>query len=395
MIIKIKIENKSMTLFHKQNKQPYIHLNMQKMKICIISAGIFPDHKDGSANYIRGLYDVLKSRGHELTVLTAKWGNGFTDTNIIAVDVPKKRILWVPKFFFKFRKFIKKHDFDIIQGNGSRGSLPVMFTKKPFITLIHDMGPFEANFTKIPILKWLERKNARKAKQIITNSEITKEGIIKYMGASAEKIHTVYCGYDSNFKPEPKKAEELKKKLAIESPIILYVGRIAFYKGVDHIIEAYHIAKEKIPELKLIIGGKPTLKMRDTVERWKIENPDVKFVGLIEDKDMAAYYTMADVFVTYSFASEGFGITPIESIACGTPVICSTMPAYQEILQDNAIFVERKRPDLLANAFIDFFQYPEKKQELMKKATDFIKRYTWDAVADRVEKVYENFLQGK
>ncbi|QEE16004.1 glycosyltransferase family 4 protein [Promethearchaeum syntrophicum] len=368
---------------------------MRKLKICIISAGAFPDHKDGSANYIRGLYDALKSRGHDLTMLTAKWGDGFNDKNIITVDVPKRRILWVPKFYFKFRKYIKTHDFDIIQGNGSRGSLPVMFTKKPYITLIHDMGPFEADFTKIPILKWLERRNANKAKQIITNSEITKTGIIEIMGGSKEKIHTVYCGYDPSFKPQPKRAKELKQNLGIEGPVIYYVGRIAFYKGVDHIIEAYYHAKKEIPKLNLVIGGKPTLKMKDTVEKWKKENPDVNFVGLVKEEDMSTYYSMGDVFVTYSFASEGFGITPVESIACGTPVICSTMPAYQEILQDNAIFVERQRPDLLAKAFIDFFHHPEKNQEMMTKATEFIKRYTWDAVADRVEKVYENFLQGK
>jgi len=357
---------------------------MQKLKICIISATVFPDHKDGSANYIRGLYDVLKSRGHDMTLLTAKWGEGFDDRNIVTVDIPKRRILWVPKFFFKFRKYIRTHDFDIIQGNGSRGSLPVMFTKKPYITLIHDMGPFEADFTKIP-----------KAKQIITNSEITKKGIIKFMGGSEDKIHTVYCGYDPNLKPQLKRANELKQKLGIKGPVIFYVGRIAFYKGVDHIIEAFYLAKKEIHDLNLVIGGKPTLKMRDTVEKWKKDNPDVDFVGLIKEEDMSTYYSMADVFVTYSFASEGFGITPVESIACGTPVICSTMPAYQEILQDNAIFVERERPDLLAKAFIDFFQHPEKKQEMMKKGAKYIERYTWDAVADRVESVYYNFLQGK
>ena len=71
------------------------------------------------------------------------------------------------------------------------------------------------------------------------------------------------------------------------------------------------------------------------------------------------------------------------------------MPAYKEVLENHAIFVEPQRSDLLAKTFIDFFQHPKKNQEMVKNATKYIKRYTWEAVVDRVEKVYDNFLQGK
>jgi glycosyltransferase involved in cell wall biosynthesis len=110
---------------------------------------------------------------------------------------------------------------------------------------------------------------------------------------------------------------------------------------------------------------------------------------------MPVYYSLADVFVTYSYASEGFGLTPIEAIACGTPVICSTLPAYKEILEDHAIFVEPQRPDLLSDTFLRFFKDPSINKILLSTAQKFIQRYTWDAVTDRVESVYETFLQGQ
>ncbi len=366
---------------------------MEKKKICIISVGVFPDHKDGAAKYIRGLFDTLKSRGHSVKMLTGQWDEGFTDPDIIAFKIPKSRIFWVPSFYRKVRKYLKKHDFDIIQVNGSRGYVPLTFSKHKFITLIHDLGPFEADFVKIPILKWLERRNAQKSDWIITNSNMTKEGIVQFMNVPAEKISTVYCGYDTDFHPKLDDRDQIRIDLQIEGPTIYYVGRIAFYKGVDQIIEAFYEAKKSIPQLNLVIGGKPTLKMRSVYEEWKQKYPEVQFVGLVKEEEMASYYSMADVFVTYSYASEGFGITPIEAIACGTPVICSTMPAYQEILQDNAIFVERQRPDLLTKAFIEFFQTPEKKSTMMVKASEYIKKYTWDAVTDRVEEVYEAHLR--
>lgn len=366
---------------------------MEKKKICIISIGVFPDHKDGAAKYIRGLFDTLKARGHEVTMLTGQWEDGFTDPDIVAFKIPKSRIFWVPSFYRKVRKYLKSHSFDIIQVNGSRGYIPLTFSKHKFITLIHDLGPFEVDFVKIPILKWLERRNAQKSECIITNSNMTKEGIVEFMGVTDKKITTVYCGYDTEFHPQLEEREKIRTALNISGPTIYYVGRIAFYKGVDQIIEAYIEAKKEILDLNLVIGGKPTLKMRPVYEEWKQKYPEVNFIGLVKEEDMASYYSMADVFVTYSYASEGFGITPIEAIACGTPVICSTMPAYQEILQDNAIFIERQRPDLLAKAFVNFFQTPEKRQKMMIKASEYIKKYTWDAVTDRVEKVYQEYLE--
>lgn len=366
---------------------------MRRLKICIISLGVFPDHKDGSANYIRGVFDELKIRGHEVTMLTAQWDQGFTDPNILTVKVPNSRFLWVPKFARKFRRYLKKHDFDIIQANGSRGAIPVLLAKKPYIGLIHDMGPFEADFTKIPILKWLERKNAHQAKKIITNSNITKQGIIEIMGADPAKVTTVYCGYDEQYHPMPEEAAKLKKTLGLEGPVLYYVGRIAFYKGVDQIIQAFLETKKIVSNLNLVIGGKPTLKMKQEYDRWKQQYPEVTFVGMVPEEMMATYYSMADAFVTYSFASEGFGITPIEAIACGTPVICSDMPAYQEILENNALFVPRNSPKLLTDAFIDFFTHPEKQRQLIEKGKEHIKKYTWKAVVERIEHVYSEYLE--
>lgn len=268
-----------------------------------------------------------------------------------------------------------------------------MFSGKPYISTLHDLGPFEAQFTKIPIVKWIEKRNAQKAKRIITCSEIIKQGIHAVMGADINKIQCVYSAIDPQYHPMPKEGKALREQLGLKGPVIYYVGRLAFYKGIDHIIHAFYAAKKTIPDLNLVIGGKPELKLVDTVEQWKRDYPEVRFLGPIPDDQMAAHYSMADVFVTYSYAAEGFGLTPVEAVACGTPVICSTMPAYKEVLEDNAIFVEPQQPDKLAEAFKQFFKDPDAGKAIISKAKKFIERYTWPAVADRVEQVYTNYLQ--
>jgi glycosyltransferase involved in cell wall biosynthesis len=362
------------------------------LKIGIVSLAVYPDSKDGSAKYIRGLFDALKRRGHQVKLFAAKWGEGVDDPDIQLVEVPQSRLYWVPKYLFGVKKLLQKENFDIIQANGSRGAIPIFFTGKKFIGLIHDVGPFETEFTKIPVVRWLEKYNAKKSQEIITNSEFTKNGILQYMGVNEEKIHIVYCGYDSYLKPEPEKGRKIRNQLNLDGPVIYYVGRIAMYKGVDQIIQAYYKAKKTIPNLNLVIGGKPTFKMQAEYERWKKDYPDIKFIGMVKDEDMAAYYSMGDVFCTYSYASEGFGITPIESIACGTPVICSDMPAYQEILADSAIFVPKNQPNALAQAFINYFNNVQIKNVLIQKGQNHILQYSWDTVADRTEKVYRRYL---
>lgn len=367
------------------------------MRIGIVTLAVYPDSKDGSAKYIRGLFDALKARGHEVKLFAAKWGEGADDPDIHFVEVPQSRIYWVPKYMKGIKKLLKSEQFDIIQANGSRGAIPVISAKKPYIGLIHDVGPFETEFTKIPVVRWLEKLNAKKAQKIITNSQITKEGIIHYMKGDPEKIKVVYCGYDSFLKPEPEEGKKLRERYGIspDAKLIYYVGRVAEYKGIDQIIQAFYEARKKIPNLTLVVGGKPTFKMKEKYQQWIQQFPEVKFIGMVPDEQMAAHYSMADVFCTYSFASEGFGITPIEAIACGLPVICSDLPAYKEILQDNAIFVEKNRPDLLTKAFIEYFNNSSLKQRIMKNAADHIKKYTWENVAELVEKVYIDYLESQ
>lgn len=363
------------------------------MKICHVSLGSFPDKKDGSAKLQRGIFDELKKRGHDITLLTAKWGEGFNDPDIKAIDIPRTRFMWLPKFLLKIRSYLLKNEFDVIQGNGSRGSLPIILSKKPYLTFIHDVGPFQAKFTKIPVLKWLEKKNAKASKMILCNSESTRHEISKYMKVPLDKIHIVSSAIDPIFKSMPDKADKLKERLKISGPVLLYIGRIAFYKGIGDIIQAYKSAKKEIPDLNLIIGGIPTLKMQKTVEKWKTDNPDVIFYGMIPDEEMPIFYSMADIFITYSYASEGFGLTSVESLACETPVICSSLPAYKEILQQFATFVEPKKPDLLSTAILQHLKNPSKFKEIVNSSKDLLKQYTWKEVVDLIESVYEDYLQ--
>ncbi|MFX1442818.1 MAG: glycosyltransferase family 4 protein [Promethearchaeota archaeon] len=372
---------------------------MKKLKICLISLTVAPDSQDGSAKFIRGVFDYLNKQNHiNVKLITAKWNKKLINPNIIQIKVIKKSFLWIPQFVFNVLKYIKGQHFDIIHGNGPKGSLPLtlLSKKRKFISTLHDLGPFETKFSIIPIEKYLFKQVAKKATFITTcSNSIRKELKDHIKELDMHQIYNLYSAIEDKFRPYPKEAQELKEKLKIDGPVILYIGRIALYKGVNDIISAYKHAKQKIPNLTLLLGGKPDFYMEKIFQEWKRKFKDIYFLGFIPEEEIAIYYSMADVFITYSYAAEGFGLTPFEAIACGTPVICSSLPAFKEILQDNALFVPPRSPSLLAKEIINLINDEEKRSMMIKKAQQFIKRYSWDSVGKKLEQIYEMLLNYK
>ena len=367
---------------------------MEKLNICLVSLTFAPDTQDGAAKFFTGIYNYLKSQGHNVKVITAKWNIELQDPNIFQLKIIRKRFFWFPQFNMNTIKYLRSHDFDILHGNSPKGALPIILSnKKSFISTIHDLGPFETRFTKIPIEKFLIKFAVQRSSFITTCSNFIKREIKHYIPkVDINTIFNLYSAIEDKYKPLPNEAQKLKEKLGIKGPVLLYIGRIASYKGVDDIIKAYKIAKKTIPTLNLVMGGKPDFFMEKTYQEWKRKYQDIHFVGFVSDDEIPIYYSMGDVFVTYSYASEGFGLTPIEAIACGTPVICSSMIAYKEVLQDNAIFVAPRNPHHLAKEIVSLLKDDNKRNTLIVKAQEFIKRYTWNSVGQKLEKVYQKFL---
>ena len=367
---------------------------MKKLKICLVSLTFAPDSQDGSAKFITGVYNYLKSQGHEVKVITGYWNRKINDSDIIQIKIINKSFLWVPQFIYHVIKYLKNNKFDIVHGNGPKGSMPLLFLRNlKFISTIHDLGPIETNFSRIPLERFLIKRTIKRAKFITTCSESIKQQILSFFEKiPSNKIFNLYSAIESKFKPHLEESKILKETLELSGPIILYIGRIANYKGVPDIINAYEMAKNQIKDLALVIGGTPDFSMRETYQMWKNKYPDIHFMGFIPTDQIAIYYTMADVFITYSYASEGFGLTPIEAIACGTPVICSDIKVFREVLKDNAIFVPPKDPKSLSEAIFTLLTNKYDRIKLIERGQNYIKRFSWNSVGNKMEEVYKKIL---
>ena len=366
---------------------------MKNMKICLISLTVSPDSADGEAKVIRSHFDYLKKKGYDVKLLTGKWNTDLNHPDIIQFNLIRKRFLWVLHFNYKALKFLRKHDFDIIHANSAKAAIPILLsTRKRFFTTIHDFTPFETQLTQFPFEKYLIKLIASKSSIITTVSKTVKNKFKIYLPKiKFDKVFTIYNGIDEKFKPYPREGEVLKQRLGLEGPIILYMGRITAYKGVEHIITAYKIVKITNPDVNLVIGGTPDFIMEKQYQKWKKEYHDISFVGYVSEEELPYYYSMADIFINYSSSSEGFGLTPLEALACGTPIICSSIDVYKEILTDSALFVPPKNPKELANSISKLLSDEESGVKLIQKAQKVLIKYNWDAVINRLQKIYEFF----
>jgi len=368
---------------------------MKNLDICLVSLTIAPDSHDGSAKFFTGIFNYLKNQGHNVQLITGKWNEELKDPNIKQINLIKKSYSWIPQFSLNVHKYIKSKKYDIIHGNGPKGSLPLLLSPKMrFISTLHDLGPYQTKYSRIPIEKYLFREVAKKATYLTTCSNFIRKEIKRFIPKiDLNKIINLYSAIDNKYKPFPKEAQKLKENLGIHGPVLLYIGRIASYKGIENIITAYKSAKKEIPNLNLVIGGKPDFYMRKYYNIWQHKFKDINFVGFIDDQELPYYYSMGDIFINYSYASEGFGLTPIEAIACGTPVICSSLLVFQEILQDNAVFVPPKNPQKLTREIVNLLKNEDFRKNLIQKSQKFITKYTWKAVGTKLEKVYGRFLK--
>jgi glycosyltransferase involved in cell wall biosynthesis len=367
---------------------------MKKLKICLVSLTVSPDTADGEATVIRALFDYLKNEGHIVKLISGKWNVNLENPDIIQITMTRKRFLWIFQFNYKVIKYLRNNDFDIIHSNSAKAALPIILSfKKKFICTIHDFTPFETNLTLLPFEKLLTRFVSKKATYLITVSNFIKDKFNVFLPKIEQnKIITIYNAISSKFKPYPEKAEILKKELGLIGPVILSLGRIAQYKGVEQIITAYNIIKKENPTLKLVIGGTPDFLMNETYEKWKRIYGDVIFTGYIEEENLPIYYTLADIFINYSSSSEGFGLTPLEAIACGTPVICSDLKVFREIFQDNVIYVPPNNPEALAEKIRSIITNKARGLDLVNKAQVLLTKYSWVNSGKKLEQLYTKFL---
>lgn len=252
---------------------------------------------------------------------------------------------------------------------------------------------FSETFTPITLLryKFLFPRTLKTADRIIAVSNSTKRDLINYFNIPEEKIKVILEAADEKFKLLNKEEiNEVKQKYNLNFPFILYVGTLEARKNIPTLIKAFYKIKKKNIEHKLVIAGKKGWKYKEifeTIDKLDLQN-DVVFTGYVSDEDLPALYNAADLFV-YPSIYEGFGLPPLEAMACGTPVITSNTSSLPEVVGDAGIMVDPCDVDGLTQTMCDVLTNDGLREDMIKKGLERAKMFTWEKCARETLKVYE------
>ena len=269
--------------------------------------------------------------------------------------------------------------------------LELIDLKKTIVTC-YDIIPIAYYNTRNPVWK-LNVKGLKKAEKIITISEFSKDDISKYIKYPDEKIEVIPPAVDHNLYYQNRNKKALKKyRIKEDEKVILYVGAEDPRKNIHFLINAFSKLRNRIPQVKLLKVGMPNDigvrgKLLKHIESLNLQK-DVIFTGYVLESELAEIYNAVDLFVFPSLY-EGFGMPPLEAMACGTPVITSNTSSLPEVVGDAAITADPYDADRFAEEMYEVLTNEGLRKEMVRKGLERSKIFSWDSSAKKTLKVYK------
>ncbi len=241
------------------------------------------------------------------------------------------------------------------------------------------------------------KKSMKRADIIVTDSEFSKSEILKYFPQHSGKIRVVPCGVDTEkFRPceDMERISQVKTSLGIEGDYFLYVGTIEPRKNLGRLIYAYNALAKKLPDApKLVLaGGKGWLcdDIYAKVTELRLEDK-VIFTKYVPSEDMNPLMCGALAFVFPSIY-EGFGMPPLEAMACGVPVLTTGEASLPEVTGDCAVICDAYSPKSIAEGLYRLCRDEKLRLELSRRGLERAKQFTWERSAEALHKIYKELV---
>lgn len=216
----------------------------------------------------------------------------------------------------------------------------------PFVTSIHDTVwrtmPKTFPWRDRLILNTFIPGTIRRAAAITTGSEFARGEILRHYPQAAGKLHVVPYAVDEAYRPvtAPERLEQVRQRYGLPQRFLLSVGVLQPRKNVAGLIEAYHALPAALrAECGLVITGKKGWLLRNLPQTAREAGEGVIFTGYVDDNELPALYSLASCLV-YPSLYEGFGLPPLEAMACGTPTITSTAASLPEVTAGATLLVD-------------------------------------------------------
>lgn len=284
------------------------------------------------------------------------------------------------------RTIAKENSFDAIHAHDWMTFPAAMEAKKvsgkPLVVHIHATEYDRAGENGNPAVYEIEREAMAFADYVLAVSQRTKDIAIERYNIPPEKVEVVHNGIS----PVVRSAASFSTPLG--SHIITFLGRITFQKGPMFFVEAARKVLLKFPEAHFIVAGSGDLlpQMVERVAQLRI-SMNFHFTGFVKGNDIDKIWAVSDAYVMPS-VSEPFGITPLEAIQAGVPVIISNQAGVSEVMP-HAMKVDFWNTDALADAICSVLKYGSLSGMLKKNSNEEIKKITWSKAAKKIKHIYD------
>jgi glycosyltransferase involved in cell wall biosynthesis len=271
----------------------------------------------------------------------------------------------------------------------------------PTVLTIHDLSLFLYPATHEDRLVRRGRRRlpimARRANSIVTPSQAVKEEVCQYLKTNPAKVVVIPEAPRSIFSPaSEREAHDVARRFQIEDKFILFVGTIEPRKNLITLLEAFEeVLRKTSLRPQLVIAGNEGWLTDDFFYRVRKSAvaDRLVFTGYLMDKDLRALYSSCRVFV-YPSLYEGFGLPPLEAMACGAPVITSKIPSLMETVGPNAArAVSPQDVQGLARAIVDLLENEDERKYLSRAGSERAKQFSWEKAARSTLDLYHSVLK--
>lgn len=364
------------------------------MRIGIDGRELLRSNVTGIGRYLRNFLSsqVVRCSPHEFVV----YGNQFTSPELSGPNVrfrivPEHITLWWDQVVLS--RLAREDRIDLFLSPYDKGPL---LLPCPLALTVHDLSfvsfPEHGAFRSRAYFG-TRKLMARRADLIITVSKSSKRDILRLFGVREDRIRVVPNGVPDEYSRVEDKSliERIKHRYRIPGDYILYVGNFKPHKNVRCLIDAYKELPDMLKDkYYLVLCGRRD-KFRKEVEirvrSLRLEGR-VIFLDFVPEEDMPVLYSGAEVFVFPSLY-EGFGLPPLEAMACGTPVICSDSSSLPEVVGEAGVLVDPNRPELFAEAMERVLTDGELREDLRSKGLRRSRRFSAEDFSRRLLEILE------
>lgn len=282
-------------------------------------------------------------------------------------------------------------DYDVIHCHDWM-TLPAGFeasqlSHKPLISHIHSTeADRSGGRDNNPRIFEIEKAGVRNSDKVIAVSKFTRNRITESYAIDEKKIDVVYNGIDKR---------EFEKKLEISNPfqakIVLFLGRLTLHKGPDYFLRAAQKVLQKKDDVIFIVSGSGDMERKVIEDACRLGIGDkVLFTGFLKDDQLRKIYKLANLYVMPS-VSEPFGITPLEALASGTPVMISKQSGVSEVL-NHCLKVDFWDVDEMANQILAVLENQELEECLFKNGNSELDSLSWSSTANKILNIYQGLV---